>query len=1237
MANKFESMSLAPNINMPMTSVKLNGKNYMLWSRSVEMFLKGKGLRRTHLIDPIPASTSPTFAQWEQEDAQILSLMLTSIEPSICSSLIHFDTAQEVWGHLKQMYSGAGNITRIYELCKQFFVLEQNALGLEEYYSQVMGICEELKVYQPVTSDVPSMLKQREDFNIVRFLVGLKPEYESVRSQILASPQLPSFPDVFSRLQRATLSSDQSNERSALTASYVAPAGRGGQSGRGARGGARGGRDNRTRGREFRKCTHCGRTNHSVDYCWDLHGRPSGSANRNLHGRPSGSANQATVQDDSQPTSSNRSSDMISISKEEYERFLGHTGASSSTATLTHSGIASACLVSPTQGPWIIDSGANEHLTGLSSVLSKLNTVPSVKSVTLANGSLAKVTGIGSTKLTDSISLSSVLHAPSFPFSLLSISRITQSLQCSVTFYPSSCVFQDLKTGNKIGTGHEAGGLYYLDVQQSPTRALTTPSSSAFEWHCRLGHPSLSLLKCQIKNLGSVSPFSCEACQLSKHHRVSFVPRIDKRASSPFELVHSDIWGPINIESNKFQYFVTFVDDYSRVTWLFLIKARSELLSIFQMFWKQIKTQFNKKVQILRSDNGREYLSGAFATYLSDKGIVHQTSCSYTPQQNGVAERKNRHLLDVTRALLLHMHVPKRFWSDGVLTACHLINRMPSSILNGSSPFSVLFPSSSPFSLPPKIFGCVCFVHNLGPGFDKLDPRSTKCLFVGYSRTQKGYRCYSPTLRRYFTSADVTFFESIPFFSNTSSSVECDPLPLPTLTLSPSQSPSQPQVYSRRSRPPAPMPQPVVPPSSDLELSQPIVPPSSDLELPQPVVPPSSDLELPSTSDSLPIALRKGSRSCVTQHPISQFVSYHALSPSFSCFTSQVSKLSIPKTLQDALSDPGWRTAMESEMDALHHNRTWDLVPLPPSKQPVGCKWVYTIKFHPNGSVERLKARLVAKGYTQTYGIDYEETFSPVAKISSVRVLISLAANLDWPLFQLDVKNAFLHGDLHEEVYMEQPPGFVAQGEYRGTVCRLKKALYGLKQSPRAWFGRFSDAVLNFGLHRCQTDHSVFHLHSDAGHILLVVYVDDIVITGSDSAGIIRLKQFLHDQFQTKDLGKLRYFLGIEVSRSKEGINLSQRKYVLDLLEETGMLGARPIDTPMDPNRKFLKEEGELFRDPGSHIGMLWFIFFVISSEHLVLEYYIDQMDILELKHFQMLIGQDLLQIEDLLLDIVPL
>jgi hypothetical protein len=213
--------------------------------------------------------------------------------------------------------------------------------------------------------------------------------------------------------------------------------------------------------------------------------------------------------------------------------------------------------------------------------------------------------------------------------------------------------------------------------------------------------------------------------------------------------------------------------------------------------------------------------------------------------------------------------------------------------------------------------------------------------------------------------------------------------------------------------------------------------------------------------------------------------------------------------VQVALSDSGWRQAMELEIKDLRQNGTWELVPLLPVKKTVGCKWVHTVKFNPNGSIEQLKARLVAKGYVQTYGIDFDETFSLVAKISSICILISLAANLNWPLFQLDIKNAFLHGDLHEEVYMEEPPGFVAQGEYQSCVFKLKKALYDLKQSPWAWFGKFSEVVMEFGLKRYQIDHLVFHLHTSAGYILLVVYVDDIVIIGDDLGDIARLKMFL--------------------------------------------------------------------------------------------------------------------------------
>ena len=220
----------------------------------------------------------------------------------------------------------------------------------------------------------------------------------------------------------------------------------------------------------------------------------------------------------------------------------------------------------------------------------------------------------------------------------------------------------------------------------------------------------------------------------------------------------------------------------------------------------------------------------------------------------------------------------------------------------------------------------------------------------------------------------------------------------------------------------------------------------------------------------------------------------------------------------------------------------------------------------------------MAKGYAQTYGEDYSDTFSPIAKMTYVRLFISLAATHNWDLHQLDIKNAFLHGDLQEEVYMEQPPELVAQGEI-GKVCRIQKSLYGLQQNPRAWFDKFSQAVEKFGLQKSKSDHSVFYRNSGSGIILLVVYVDDIVITESDSTGISSLKSFLHNQFHTKDLGMLRYFLGVEVKRSKHGIFLSQRKYVLDLLFEIGKLGAKPCSSPMAPSVHLIRE-GKLFKDP---------------------------------------------------------
>ncbi|RVW93973.1 Retrovirus-related Pol polyprotein from transposon TNT 1-94 [Vitis vinifera] len=538
-------------------------------------------------------------------------------------------------------------------------------------------------------------------------------------------------------------------------------------------------------------------------------------------------------------------------------------------------------------------------------------------------------------------------------------------------------------------------------------------------------------------------------------------------------------------------------------------EIRSE--EIFENFNNMVQTRFQAKIQVLRTDNAREYYHNILGSYLLENGIVHQSSCIDTPQQNGVAERKNRHLMEVARSLMIASNVPKQLWGEAVLTATYLINR----ILLGFFQFKTLcqillaaYPSARIISsIPIKVFGCTAFVHIHKSQRSKLDPTATKCISLGYSPNQKGYKCYSPTTKKFYTSMDVTFFENQPFYPKTAIQGRT----------------------GKAEKPPQKEPEDSTPPKQNQELDQDPSNPNSQLG--------NTIYDLNSSNDlddlDQPIALRKGVRSC-TQHPISNHVSYGKLSQNFQAFI----------------------TSLEDDQ----------------GKRPVGCKWIFTVKNNPDGSINRFKARLVAKGFTQSYDIDYEETFAPVAKLNSIRVLLSVAVNLDWNLHQLDVKNAFLNGELEEAVYTKIPPSMETP-ENSGKVCKLRKSLYGLKQSPKAWFDRLTRVVKKHGFIQCQADHTLFMKHSKEGEMtLFIVYVDDIIITGDDEEGIGNLKKLLAREFEIKDLGQLRYFLGMEVGRTKEGIVVTQRKYVLDLLQETGMLGCKPVDTPMDPIGKIDKD-----------------------------------------------------------------
>ncbi|XP_052199622.1 retrovirus-related Pol polyprotein from transposon RE1 isoform X2 [Diospyros lotus] len=283
---------------------------------------------------------------------------------------------------------------------------------------------------------------------------------------------------------------------------------------------------------------------------------------------------------------------------------------------------------------------------------------------------------------------------------------------------------------------------------------------------------------------------------------------------------------------------------------------------------------------------------------------------------------------------------------------------------------------------------------------------------------------------------------------------------------------------------------------------------------------------------------------------------------------------SIPSNIHEALGDTNWKNAVMEEMKALDSNNTWELVDRLKNKKIVGYKWVFTVKYKSDGSIDRYKARLVAQGYSQTYGIDYEETFAPVAKLNSIRIFLSIVVNLDWELFQFDIMNAFLNGELEEEVYMKIPPGFENE-ERIGKVCKLHKSLYGLKQSPRAWFKRFSSTLTKFGYKQGETGHTLFIKHSNGKRCILIVYVDDIIVTGDDTNEIATLKQRLKEEFVVKDLGNMKYFLGMEVARSKEGIVISQRKYTLDLQKDTGMFACKPRQIPLERNWKYMKKDDD--------------------------------------------------------------
>lgn len=639
------------------------------------------------------------------------------------------------------------------------------------------------------------------------------------------------------------------------------------------------------------------------------------------------------------------------------------------------------------------------------------------------------------------------------------------------------------------------------------------------------------------------------------------------------------------------------------------MKKKSQVYDIFTRFKVLVENRFQSKLKTLYTDNGGEYI--ALSTYLSTHGISHFTTPPHTPEHNGIAERRHRHIVETGLSLLTHASMPKSYWTYAMATAVYLINRMPTQTLSLKSPFECLFGNIPNFSKL-KIFGCLCFPWLRPYASNKLDSRSTPCVFLGYSTTQSAYFCLDRSTSRIYTSRHVSFHEYVfPFSLPTelTSSVSPDetvldesPSPTPQVSVIPLVPSSAPPQVS-----PIPPQTTQAPPPSHTQTTPTVAAPSS--QSPQPG-------DIPTAAEQItPITMEPQAQNTTipsaeseqdTTMPSDQAAHVPAAQPPPRASTrprKPVQRLNlratvtplteeIPTTVQQALKDPRWRRAMYEELEAQLKNHTWDVVTPRKHINIVGCKWVFTIKRHADGSIDRFKARLVAKGFTQRPGLDYNETFSPVVKPATIRLVLSVSVSNHWPIRQFDVNHAFLQGQLDDEVYMMQPPGFTDQDNPHG-VCRLRKAVYGLKQAPRAWYNELRTFLLQSGFTNSIADASLFIYNQNGVLLYMLVYVDDIILTGNNNTHLQKFITSFSTRFSLKDLGNISYFLGMEAHRNTQGLLLTQNRYIADLLTRTKMSGAKPVATPMCPNTTLTLKSGDLMKDPTQYravVGSLQYL-----------------------------------------------
>src|SRR5664279_2048824 len=607
----------------------------------------------------------------------------------------------------------------------------------------------------------------------------------------------------------------------------------------------------------------------------------------------------------------------------------------------------------------------------------------------------------------------------------------------------------------------------------------------------------------------------CEQCLMGKMTKTPFSDTME-RASDLLEIIHTDVCGPMSTSTRGgYRYFLTFTDDLSRYGYVYLMKNKSETFENFKEFQSEVENHRNKKIKFLRSDRGGEYLSYEFVMHLKNCGIVSQLTPPGTPQRNGVSERRNRTLLGMVRSMMSLTDLPLSFWGYALETAAFTLNRAPSKSVE-TTPYELWFGKKPKLSFL-KVWGCEAYVKRLQP--DKLEPKAEKYVFIGYPKETIGYTFYHRSEGKVFVAKNGSFLEKEFLLKGVSGR---------KIELSEVNEP---------------------PPELESSAAQDV------LVAPQPTGEEVNDNEH-ETSNLDSTEIRRSTRERTTPEWYGNPVMNVMLLDNDE-----------PANYEEAMMSPDsgkWQSAMKSEIESMYENQVWTLVNLPDDRKAVECKWIFKKKTDADGNVTVYKARLVAKGFRQIQGVDYDETFSPVAMLKSVRILLAIAAFFDYEIWQMDVKTTFLNGNVEEELYMMQPKGFVDPKD-AGKVCKLQRSIYGLKQASQSWNLRFDEVIKGFGFVQNFKEACVYKKVSGSSVEFLILYVDDILLIRNDVELLNSVKGYLNNSFSMKDLGEAAYILGIKIymHRSRRLIRLSQSTYLDKVLKKFKMHEVKKGFLPM--------------------------------------------------------------------------